>query len=148
MCNHCYYQKYIAMQKVVFVRTIFTNGYSNLMVKWFLRRDIKSKVATERGQNISQRCHWKSLFLTSVPDGVAPGESTLRFFRGPMAASAVRLASRCRIWANSCCCICRKHKDYKIPYIRLSWSTWKVYHKSDWISDPIFSIFDNHNNLL
>ncbi len=42
--------------------------------------------------------------LTSAP-AEAPGESSLRFFRGPMAARAVRLASRCLIWASSCCCI-------------------------------------------
>lgn len=29
----------------------------------------------------------------------------LFFFLGPMAASAVRLASLCLIWASSCCCI-------------------------------------------
>lgn len=43
-------------------------------------------------------------YCTSVPDP-GPGESTFRFFRGPMAASAVRLASRCLICASSCCCI-------------------------------------------
>lgn len=47
--------------------------------------------------------------LTSVPD-VAPGESTLRFLRGPMAARAVRLASLCLIWASSCCCICAERR--------------------------------------
>lgn len=41
---------------------------------------------------------------TSGPDP-GPGESTFLFFRGPMAASAVRLASRCLICASSCCCI-------------------------------------------
>lgn len=49
----------------------------------------------------------KSVF-TSVPDGVVPAESTLRFLRGPMAARAVRLASLCLIWASSCCCIWRR----------------------------------------
>lgn len=41
---------------------------------------------------------------TSTPDPGA-GESTFLFFLGPMAASAVRLASRCLICASSCCCI-------------------------------------------
>lgn len=44
------------------------------------------------------------VFLTSA---LAPltGESIFRFFLGPIAASAVRLASLCLIWASSCCCI-------------------------------------------
>lgn len=46
--------------------------------------------------------------VTSVPGGGVPAESTLRFLRGPMAASAVRLASLCLIWASSCCCIWRR----------------------------------------
>ena len=41
---------------------------------------------------------------TSAPDP-GPGESTFLFFLGPMAARAVRLASRCLICASSCCCI-------------------------------------------
>ncbi len=43
-------------------------------------------------------------FFTSA---LAPltGESVFRFFLGPIAASAVRLASLCLIWASSCCCI-------------------------------------------
>lgn len=45
-----------------------------------------------------------SIFFTSA---LAPltGESIFRFFLGPIAASAVRLASLCLIWASSCCCI-------------------------------------------
>lgn len=40
-----------------------------------------------------------------------PGASSFRFLRGPMAASAVRLASLCLIWASSCCCICHTGKQ-------------------------------------
>lgn len=50
--------------------------------------------------------------FTSIPDGVVPTESTLRFLRGPMAASAVRLASLCLIWASSCCCIWRRQNTH------------------------------------
>lgn len=55
------------------------------------------------------------VFLTSA---LAPrtGESIFRFFLGPIAASAVRLASLCLIWASSCCCIWNAGSNAQISF--------------------------------
>lgn len=55
------------------------------------------------------------MLLTSA---LAPltGESIFRFFLGPIAASAVRLASLCLIWASSCCCIWNTSSNTQISF--------------------------------
>jgi hypothetical protein len=80
---------------------------------------------------------------TSAPDP-GPAQSTFLFFLGPIAASAVRLASRCRICASSCCCIFeleREQQSFLTPFFTYCKS------KSDIQTSSTFWIFLNRNFL-
>lgn len=78
-----------------------TSQSCSTSAKWFTEGKGEEKTRWKAAERLDER----ETFCTSasVP---SDGESSFLLFRGPIAASAVKLASLCRICANSCCCIC------------------------------------------